>query len=318
MATTLMTGVTPAVGGGATTDIQPAAGMGYCVTEITSDQAQVGGVPDISAALRDGVLTDAIMILDPTTEVQKAGRAKRLYISNTNYLRVTNTAVGAAVIGRIGFQVRADIIRSDIQTAPNGGTVDIQPPVGEVWWVTEIGAETMNATNELDATVSLIDGVTNTAIMRNGARDIGWDSCNWYIDNNIYLRLAPIGAADNDIGLCMIRVDKEIFSGIFTLGAGANQDIQPPEGQECCVTGFGASVWAGVAAAGNIDVTVRLTDGATPSIVIEAGSVGDSLICNRDYELMIDNTIYLNVLDTGGAGVAVAYCGFVRREDNTS
>jgi hypothetical protein len=313
-----MTGVTPAIGGAGTLDIQPAAGMGYCVTEIVSDQAQVGGVPDISAALRDAVLTDPIIILDPTTEVQKAGRAKKIYISNANYLRITNTAAGAAVIGQIGFQVRADIIRTDIFTAPNGGTVDVQAPAGEVWLVTEIGAETMNATNELDATVSLIDGVTNTAIMRDGARDIGWDSCNWYISNTIYLRLAPIGAADNDIGLCMIRVDEDQYAGIFTLGAGANADIQPAEGFECSVTGFGASVWAGVAAAGNMDVTVRLTDGLTPANVIEAGSVSDSGICNRDYELLIDNTNYLNVLDTGGAGVAVAYCGHVRRRDNTS
>lgn len=316
MARTLMSGVIPAIGGAATTDVQPAAGMGYCVTEILSDQAQVGGAPDISAAFRDAVLTDPIIILDPTTEVTKANRKKEIYITNANYLRITNTAVGAAVIGWIGYQVRADNIRTDLYTVPNGLTVDVQPPAGEVWKVTELGAETMNATNEPDLVVSLIDGVTNTCIMRNGARDIGWDICDWYISNTIYLRFAEIGGADNDIGLSMIRVDLDQYAGIFTLGAGANADIQPAEGEECAVTGFGASVWAGIAAAGNIDVTVRLTDGATPANITEAGSVSDSAIFNRAMELLIDNTIYLNVLDTGGAGVDVAYCGYVRRAEN--
>ena len=176
-----------AIGGAGTTDVTPAAGAAYCITEVFSNQAQANGVPDISLDLRDGVLTDAVILIDQATELQK-DRRKEIYITNVTYLRITNTAAGAAVIGWMGHQVRADNVRTYIVTAPNGAFVDVQPPLGEVWKVTEIGAETMNATNELDAVVSLIDGVTNTAIMRDGALDIGWDICNWYISNPIYLR----------------------------------------------------------------------------------------------------------------------------------
>ena len=142
MPTTLMTGVWPAIGAGAGFDIQPAVGMGYCVTDFASDQMNAATtVPDIEVYFRDGILTDAEMLLDPATELQKEHRPKEFYIDNTTYMHVINRAVGAAVIGVIGHQVRGDIVRSVILTAPNGGTVDFPKPLGETCISTEIGSE---------------------------------------------------------------------------------------------------------------------------------------------------------------------------------
>jgi hypothetical protein len=314
MASTLSNGVTAAVAGGGTLDIQPAVGAAYCIKEIVSDQAQVGGVPDVSYAFRDGALADADIVIDPTTEVMKGNRAKRIYISNTVYLRVTNTAAGAAVIGWLGEQVRADNVRTRIVTAPNGGTVNVQPPAGEVWEVTEIGAETANATNEPDLIITLATALVAGSVLATGARDPVWDSgLGWILTNTVFLTLAPIGAADNDIGLSIIRVDKEGFCAAAAIGAAATVAIQPPEGVEAVVTGVGGSVLAGVAPAGGPDLTLQMTDGVTPATIANAGSVADSLIKNRAFELEIDNTIYLQVVDTGGAGMNFAYCGYIRR-----
>jgi hypothetical protein len=318
MPTMQVAGVLAAVGGGANMDIQPAVGHAYCITELFSNQVFVGGVPDIQAAFRNAVLADCIVILDPTTEVQKQHRPKELYITNVIYLRVTNTAVGAAVIGWTGHRVRPDIVMTSMFTAPNGGTVDLQPTAAQgVWRCTEIGCEVMNATNEPDLTIALIDGVTLTAQIADGARDAVWDKLlNWYISNAIYLRFAPIAGADRDVCISAVRVAKELYGAAFAVGAGATVAIQPAAGVDAVVTEVAGSVWAGVAPAGNPDATFQITDGVTPSTIIEAGSVADSLIRNRHMEIEINNAAYMQVVDTGGAGANVAYSGYVTRRWN--
>jgi len=319
MATTLANGIQAAVGGGATLDIQPAAGAAYSISEVFSDQAFVSGVPDVQLALRDGVHADAIVVLDPTTEVQKGNRKKEIIIDNTTYLRVTNTAAGAAVIGWIGKQVPAVNVRTSIVTAPNGGTVDLQPPLGETWRITEIGAEAMNATNEADVIITLVTDAVAGAVLATGARDPVWDSSlGWRINNTLYLTFAPIAAADRDVGVCAERVPEVVFGTAAAIGAGATVAVQPPEGTEAVVTGLAGSVLAGVAPAGGPDLTWQLTNGVNPSTVCNAGSVADSLIKNRGFELVIDNTIYLQVVDTGGAGMNYAYTGYVRRIEHTT
>ncbi len=319
MPTTLATGLTAAVGAGANLDIQPAAGQAYCIIDIFSDTVFVGNRPDLQFALRNGVQADAIIVIDPTTEVQKGTREFEIYIDNTTYLRIVNRAAGNAVIGHTGYRVIPSIIRTRVVTAPNGGAVAIQPPLGEVWRVTEIGAETMNATNEPDLIVRLIDAVSVAAILVQGTTDLGWDKpCDWYIDNDLWLSIAPIAAADNDVGISAILVPVQVFGDAVTAGAGATVAIQPPEGQEAVVTAFGSETWAGIAPAGSPDVTWSLTDGVTPSDVAEPGSVADSAIHNRAFHVYIDNTIYMQAVDTGGAGQDVAWTGYVRRQEATT
>lgn len=319
MPTMQISGLEAAVGGAATFDIQPAAGSAYCITDFFSDQAFVGDVPDVQVSLRDGVHADAIVILDPTTAVQKQYRPKELYINNTTYLRVTNTAAGAAVIGWSGHYVSPDIVMTQIVTAPNGATVDVQPTAAQgTWRVTEIGCEVMNASNWPDITALLIDGTVNTAMAADGARNLLWPKLlNWYIDNALYLRFAPIAGADRDVGISAIRVPKVVFGAAFAIGAGATVAIQPAVGQDAVVTGMAGSVWAGVAPAGSPDATVELTDGATPSMVCEPGSTSDSLIHNRAYAIEINNAMYLQVTDTAGGGANFAYCGYYTRQFNT-
>lgn len=312
----LCSGISAAVGGGANIDVQPAAGNAYRITDFFSDPAFVGDVPDMSVAIADGVLADCLLMEDPTTVVQKA-RAKELFITNTNFLTLINNAAGAANLGWTGHQVPVGIVRTDIYTAPSGGFVNIRPPAGEVWLVTEIAAETMNASNWPDLTLYLTDGTNVVSMMADGARNLVWPKkFNLYLSNTLWLRAEPIAAADNDVAVSAIRVAQEHFGAITDLGAAANLDIQPAAGIEAVVTQWSAETWAGVAPAGSPDIFVGLYNGAVASDIAEDGTTSDSLINNRDFEIEIDNDIYIRITEGSGALNEVAYTGYIRRRFN--
>ncbi len=312
----LSTNISAAVGGAAAIDIQPAAGNAYCITDFFADAVFVGDVPDVQVAIRDGVLADCIVVLDPTTAVQKT-RAKELYITNVNYLRLTNTAAGAQNLGWTGYQVPVGLVMTDIFTAPNAGFVNIRPPAGEIWKVLEIGCEVMNATNWPDLTLYLTDGVNVVSMMADGTRNLVWPKkFNLYLSNTLFLRAEPIAGADRDVGLSMIRVAVESFAAISDLGAGANLDIQPADGRECAITQVSAETWAGIAPAGAPDIFVGLYNGTVVSDIMEDGATSDSLIHNREYEILIDNDVYIRITEGSAALNEVAYSGYTRRYYN--
>jgi len=309
-------GISAAVGAGAAIDVQPAAGNAYLIREFFNDPVFVGDMPEVQVAIRDGVLADCVVRIDPTTAVQK-NRASELYITNANYLRLTNTAAGGGNVGWSGHQVPVGIVMTDIFTAPNGGNVAIQPPAGEVWKVTEIGCETMNATNHPDLTLYLTDGVLVASLIAGGTRNLVWQKLwNLYISNTLYLRAEPIAGADRDVGVSMIRVPVEQFAAVVDMGAGATLDIQPADGRECVITQFGAETWAGIAPAGAPDIFVALYNGVVLSDIMEDGATSDSLIHNRQYEIEIDNAVYIRITEGSAALNEVSYCGYTRRYYN--
>ena len=316
MPTTLVTNISAAVGGAAAIDIQPAAGLAYCLTEFFADAVFVAGVPDLQVSLRDAVLADCIVILDPTTAVQK-NRAKELYITNATYARMTNTAVGAQNLGWCGYQVPVGLIMTDIYTAPNGAFVDIRPPAGEVWMVTEIGCEVMNAADHPDLSLFITDGVLVASLMCNGTRNLVWEKAwNLYLTNDLWLRAEPIAGADRDVGISAIRVAVEPFGAIEDLGAGANLDIQPVAGRECVITQITAETWAGAAPAGSPDNFVALYNGVVLSDIYEDGTVADSIIQNRQHEILINNDVYIRITEGSAGNNEVSYSGFTRRYFN--
>ncbi len=312
----LSTNISAAVGGAAAIDIQPAAGNAYLIKDFFADAVFVGGVPDLQVSIRDAVLADCIVILDPTTAVQKL-RQKELYITNGNYLRMTNTAVGAQNLGWTGHQVPVGIVRTDIYTAPNGGFVDIRPPLGEVWKVTEIGCEVMNASDHPDLSLFITDGVLVASMLADGTRNLVWEKgWNLYLTHDLWLRAEPIAAADRDVAISAILVSVVPFGAIQDLGAAANLDIQPAAGEEAVVTQTSAETWAGVAPAGSPDNFCALYNGAVLSDIMEDGTVADSLIHNRKHEIEIDNDVYIRITEGSGANNEVSYSGFMRRYYN--
>jgi len=316
MPTTLVTGVSNA----GTFDIRPPVGEAWCITDFFSDIRQAGLVPDLSVAFADGVATAGDIIIDPATAVQKQYRNFEIYIDRDTYLTVTETGA-ASVIGWIGHQVIPDSVKSRIVTVPNAAPAkfDVRPPVGEIWKVTEIGAETYHANNFPDVLMSL-ESLTNTgAIIADGSRALTWNGkLAIYLSNDFFLSLDAIGAADNDIGLSIVRVPVEIFADCFTLLSDATIVVQPPEGTEAVITHLGSDVWAGVAPAGGLDTRFSLTDGVTPSTWRSEASVIVDINPNRQNAFMIDNTNYLQIFEPTTANQEIAYTGYIRREEHTT
>lgn len=313
-ASTYTNGIQAAVAGGANFDIRPAVGHAYCIEEIGSDVVFVGDVPDVSVALRDGVHADAVVRIDPTTAVQKGNRAFELYIDRDTYLRITNTAAGAANISWLGRQVNPALVQTQIVTAPNGGTVDVRPAAGHIWKVFESGCETMGANNRPNVTIYLTDGVLVASALCDETHNLRWDDIHgWILSNDIFIRIAPIAAADNDVGLSMMEIPGEAFSGITDVAGAATLDIRPAVGYQCVITGLAGETWAGIAPVGSPDMTVSVWDGVTLSDLAEAGSVSDSLLNNRTMALRIDRDIWIRVTDVSGGNNEIAYCGYVER-----
>jgi hypothetical protein len=147
--TNVVSGVIPLAGAGLGVDtviIQPPIGEGYMINAFGSD-TPVGvapaGLPNILVEIGDGTIW-AVVMDGTNTKLWFADNLK-LYIHNGLYLRITNLAVGAAVVGWSGQRVQAygsgaGNIMSGIATVGAGGlSIAIQPPTTtEQWLVTGI------------------------------------------------------------------------------------------------------------------------------------------------------------------------------------
>ena len=318
MPTTLATGISNA----GAFDIRPPVGQAYCITDFFSDIRIAGGVSDLTVSFRQAGFTDALIIIDPATAIQDIGRNFEIYITNECYLRVAE-AGAASVIGWTGHRVIPTEVRSRIVTVPNAAPAkfDVRPPAGEVWKVTEIGAETMTAVqNDPDVNMSL-DSLANTgALIATGLNDPVWHK-SWeiYISNDLFLSFDSIAAADNDIGLSIIRVPLVFYGAAMQILQNANADIQPAEGDEVVITTWACDRFGGAGAPANAyDVTLSLTNGVLTSTICSAASVIVDIIQNRKTQIEIDNTNYLNILEPNVGAVEVAYSGYIRRRETTT
>ena len=324
MPSMFMTDIQAAVGAGGNVDIQPAVGQAYCVTEVGSDAAQVGNVPDVQISVMDGVLAVCVVVVDPTTAVEKGLRSKEIYITNATYLRLTNTGAAGSNIGWTGYRVSPNKVITDIYTVPNAARVDIQPPAGEVWRITEIGAETPGVTNHPDMTFFLTDGVLIACQLLVETEDVKQTKLlNWYISNDIYLQILDTSGADNDVAIIGTREEVTFIGDVQDVVGSATLDIQPPAGSQYCITEITCQTWAvlgpAVPPASSPDILISLYDGAVLSDLIEGGSVSitlPSLLGDRPMNLFIDNATYLRITELSTANNEVGFCGYVAREYN--
>lgn len=316
MPSMLITNINAGIAGAAVTNIQPPAGQAWVIYEVGSEEAFVGAQPDLAYAIADGVLTEAIIVIDPTTEAQKGTRAKEIYVTNANYLAITNTAAGAANVGWTGERVDPNLVITDMVTCPTGGAglVDVQPPAGEVWRITEIGSELYNGgANHPEVIIGITDGALVASVICREADQRGWfKALDWIIDNNVYLRFTNNAAADVDIAYCGVLIPQASIGSIQDVVGSATLDIQPPAGQEWVITEIAAETWAGVAPNGYPDIDVSLYDGAVLSEVLEAGA-GVSLGWNRRLLLHIDNATYLRITEVSTGNNEVGILGYLKR-----
>lgn len=317
MPSTLITDISPGIPGGATLNIQPPAGEGWLIDELASDVAFVGNQPDISYGIVDGVHARTDIVIDPAIvgAIQKGNRPKEIYITNANYLQATNTAPGAANVGWTGERVNVNNIITGIVTCPNGGFVDIRPPAGQTWRLTEIGSEIYRIFPPITpfVIIRITDGVLVASMLIRDDNDRGQGKAlDWIIDNSVYLRVSDSGAgSDVDIGYSGVRVPLTSVGSIQDVAGAATLDIRPPAGQEWVMTEIAVQTWAGVPPDGYPNVTVSLYDGAVLSDVLEPGAA--SAGWSRRLHLHIDNDTYIRITNGSGAPNEVGLLGYLKR-----
>lgn len=314
MPSMLVSNMQAAVAGAGTVDVTPAAGQAYLIKDIGSDVAFVGNVPDIQVAIRDAVLADAIILIDPTTDPGKRTRQLELYITPTNYMRITNTAVGAANISWYGERVDPNLVRTDLQTIGAGATINIQPPAAETWRLTEVGASAFTAAGDInpDVSIGVTDGTLVASLILDPTMIRGQDKAlDLYINNTDYLIVTDTSAAGLVFGFSAIRVPETAISSIQDVAGAGTLDIQPPATQEWCLTEIAAETWVGAAPNGYPNITVSMIVGANLSDILEPLP---SERWNSKMDLLIDNTHYIRITEGSAANNEVGILGYLKRE----
>ncbi len=95
-----------------------------------------------------------------------------------------------------------------------------------------------------------------------------------------------------------------VMNDTFLVGAGANQDIQPPATQDWEVTAVGSSVWVGVVPLQVPQVDVSLFDGTIQAQIIRSTDVRGWM---RPLKLQINNGNYLRLNNPGGGGANISW-----------
>lgn len=316
MPSMLVSNISIAIAGAAALDLQPPAGQAWVMREFMSDVAFVGNQADLAIGIADGTLTLADIIQDPTDRPDKGGRPKEIYITNENYMTITNTGA-QAFIGYTGERVDPNLVITDMVTCPTGGLgyVDIQPPAGETWRITEFGAELYDAgTDNPEVTIGIINlaGTLVASIIVEERCDRGWNKAlDWIIDNNIYLRVTNSAAADVDIAYSGVLFPFASVGSIQDVVGSATLDIQPPAGQQWVITEIGAQTWTGVPGPADVpNITVSLYDGTNLSDILEPLA---SLAWNRKLHLHIDNATWIRITEESTAANEVGLLGYLQR-----
>lgn len=318
MPSMLVSNVSVQVLAAANLDLQPPAGQGWVLREFSSDVPFVGDQADLAVGIIDApvVHTLANIIQDPTDRADKGLRPKEIYITNGNHVQFTNTGANA-YIGYTGERVDPNMIITDIVTCPTGGLgyVDIQPPAGETWRITEFGAELYDAgTDNPEVTVAITNGTIFDAVILQELCDRAQvKALDWIIDNNIYLRVTnTAAAADVDVAFCGVLFPFASIGSIQEVAGSATLDIQPPAGQQWLVTEIGAEEWTGVPGAADVpNITVSLYDGTNLSDILEFGA--PSLAWNRKLNIQIDNDTYLRITEVSTNVNEVGILGYLER-----
>lgn len=197
-------------------------------------------------------------------------------------------------------------VYSDVQLIAGAANLDIQPPAGQVWEVTQVGSSVWvgAAPNERpQVDVGLFDGVLGPSHILRSTDVRGWNRRQRIMINNThYLRLNnPGGAGANISHSCRLVQEYGVglsvcMTDIQAIAGAANLTIQPPAGSDYKLHDFGSDVWVGAGVAGLPDIQVNLTDGLLPAIIMQST---DTRQWNAELEILINNATYITITNTG-------------------
>lgn len=320
------------LGAGLTLDIRPAIGVDWAITDLASS-AMVGvppaSVPNLTAGMFDGVVAaPALFRISSVAAPHIRGWANpcEWHVSNANFVRITNPEAGgltiaiSVVLGANYGPNAASRVISDSQALGAGLILQVRPPVGQDWLITDIGSNIWLGAQPAglpDVTVDLTDGV-NAVTVAQAPCARGWfKPFELYLNRNTWMQLTNTGANAIVGWSGVISAEygsngaSHVISDTALLGAGGVGLIQPPIGEEWIITDVGCSVWTGVPGIADLpSVLVQYTDGAINAIA-QQGIDSKGWLGKMKYAL--SRTVYLSLTDAG-AGSNVGWSG-VRQPD---
>lgn len=182
--------------------IQPPDGETWEVTEWGMSVFTVAGDlnPAVEVGLTDGVLIASRLILP--TMVRGQDKQKSIFINHATYLYVYSTPGGS--FAYCARRVPPTCI-SFVFDVAGSATLDIQPPVGDQWVITDVGAETWaggGAPNDYPDITVAVRTTGNSNIMEAGsiATSLRWNHAfQLKIDNTHFLRITEVSAGNNEV-----------------------------------------------------------------------------------------------------------------------
>lgn len=297
---------------GANLDILPGAGEDWNI-KLFSDDVKVGVVPGQVPQLDVSIIDSAG--LGPShilrgAEIGNWFKDQSIPISHTNYLRVNNPGLGAAVVGYSADLIRdygsgaGSIVMTDVQQIAAGLALTVRPPTGQDWIIKMFGSDQWIGKSPAgfpNVRVDLTDG-TNTAVLIHPTEDRYWTSpLEIYVNHDNYVNIVNTSGVQAEVSFCAdlcrnYGVGHSIVkSQVAQCDALGTQDFQPPDGEEWEVKHFGAERWFGISPLMNPDINLAMYDGTNESVVADRVNRYSQL---HGINLQINHTDYLRVTDT--------------------
>lgn len=314
------------VGGFGNFDVRPPAGYDWEVTDVGAS-VWVGvapaGRPEVNVGIVDAAGTPAWVLQN--TDIRGWDRRQQLHISRTNWLRLNNPNVAArnygfSVIETLCYGAGTSRVITDVQTIGIGANMDIIPPVGFEYEITDFGASLWVGGAPLnlpDCNVSIFDGLIAAQLML--STDIrGWfkEKTQIMINNAHYLRMTNTNAAANVLAVVgkvariYGRATSVVITDVVTVGAGGAFTVRPAVGVEWIINDVGASQWVGVPPASLPNVRVDLTDGIIAATMARSVDIKD-WVCPMEIHITNDN--FITITDLSGFGGNICISGWMSR-----
>ena len=310
--------------------IIPPAGQERVYERFGSDVWDALGTPDqvprMNVGIWDGNPANAPAWVKTTGNVRGWNHKGKLYVSPTNYLVLGNPGGGAnqnlSAIGNIARQfgtgppeVITDMMNLAV-TGAAGDFVDVRPPAGEEWVITDIGAElwTFPATPQTvpEVEVDLVQagpgGVLALARMLRSTDVRGWlHAMPFYLSNSVWLRITNPNAATNTVCWSGVKLQTyasglpTVMSQVLTdvLAGGGILEARPASNdEEWLVTAFGSSAWLGGAPIALPDLNLELVNVGPPALTSLLAENVDFAHQLSPSDLPISRANYLRMTDT--------------------